>query len=86
MEAATSRSRRISPALRQTERVSPLELFFDLGLALPLLALVPLASEVDSLLAVTAVAAALWAMIAVETRNYGDARRELRAQVARGEA
>jgi len=32
------------------------------------------------------VAAALWAMIAVETRNYGDARRELRAQVARGEA
>jgi low temperature requirement protein LtrA len=56
-----------------------------LALALALLAAVPLATEVDSLAAAAAVAAALWLMIAYETRSYGDARRELRAQVARGE-
>ena len=30
MEAATARRRRMSPSRRQDERVSPLELFFDL--------------------------------------------------------
>jgi low temperature requirement protein LtrA len=56
-----------------------------LALALLLLAAIPLATEVDSVVAVAAVAAALWAMIAYELRSYGEARRELRAQVARGE-
>jgi low temperature requirement protein LtrA len=56
-----------------------------LALALILLACVPLATEVDSVVAVAGVAAALWAMIAYELRTYGEARRELRAQVARGE-
>jgi low temperature requirement protein LtrA len=56
-----------------------------LALALVLFAAVPLATEVDSVVAVVAVAAALWAMIAYELHSYGEARRELRAQVARGE-
>jgi low temperature requirement protein LtrA len=56
-----------------------------LGLAVLLFALVPLATEVDSVVALTAVAVALWVMIAYETRRYGESRRELRARVARGE-
>jgi low temperature requirement protein LtrA len=56
-----------------------------LALALILLAAVPLATEVDSVVAVAAVAGLLWAMIAYELRSYGEARRDLRAQVARGE-
>ncbi len=57
-----------------------------LGLALVLLALAPLATEVNSVVALALVAAALWAMIAYETRGYGEARTRLRAEVARGEA
>src|SRR5918994_657545 len=56
-----------------------------LGLALLLLAAVPLATEVSALAAVTAVTVALWAVIAYETHTYGERRRELRAEVARGE-
>ena len=36
MEAAATRSRRIAPAMREGERVSPLELFFDLVFVLAL--------------------------------------------------
>src|SRR5918995_1689925 len=54
-----------------------------LGLALLLLAAVPLATGASALAAVTAVTVALWAMIAYETHTYGERRRELRAEVAR---
>ena len=54
-------------------------------LGLALFPAIALATEVDSVVAVSLVAAALWAMIAYETRSYGEMRGELRAQVARGE-
>jgi low temperature requirement protein LtrA len=54
-------------------------------LGVALFAVVPLATEVDSLVAVGTLTAVLWAMIAFETRKYGEARRELRAKVAAGE-
>ena len=56
-----------------------------LVLGIALFALVPVATEVDSVIAVGALTALLWAMIAYETRSYGDPRRELRAQVSAGE-
>jgi low temperature requirement protein LtrA len=49
-----------------------------LGVALLLLALWPLATEVDALGSVIAVNLALWPMIAWETRHYGDGRYRLR--------
>ncbi len=57
-----------------------------LGIAALLLAAVPLAVEVPSLAVLVAVAAVLWAMIAFETRSYGEGRARIRAEVARGEA
>ena len=57
-----------------------------LGIAALLLAAVPLAVEVPSLVVLAAVAAVLWAMIAFETRSYGEGRARIRAEVARGEA
>jgi low temperature requirement protein LtrA len=56
-----------------------------LGLAVVLLVAFPLATETPAIATAAVVAAALWLMIAYETRTYGDRRRELRAQVARGE-
>ena len=56
-----------------------------LVLGLALFALVPLATEVDSVIAVCALTLVLWAMIAFETRSYGEGRRELRARVSAGE-
>jgi low temperature requirement protein LtrA len=56
-----------------------------LALALVLLACFPLATEIPAIAAAAIVSAALWAMIAYETHSYGESRRELRAQVARGE-
>ncbi len=49
-----------------------------LGLAIILLILVPVATEVPALLALAAVNALLWAMIVYETRLYGDGRHEVR--------
>ncbi len=47
--------------------------------ALVLLALLPLAHEVDALLTVAMVAAVLWALLAFESVRYADARREVRS-------
>lgn len=47
-----------------------------------LFAAIPLATEVPALAAVAAVTAALWAMIAYETRSYGDSRTRLRREAA----
>ena len=49
-----------------------------LGLAVALLLLVPLATTVPALVTVAALNVPLWAMIAYETRLYGDARYRLR--------
>jgi low temperature requirement protein LtrA len=49
-----------------------------LGLAVALLVLVPVATEVPALLALAVVNALIWAMIAYETRMYGEGRREVR--------
>jgi low temperature requirement protein LtrA len=49
-----------------------------LGLAIVLLILVPVATEVPALLALGAVNLLIWAMIAYETRLYGEGRREVR--------
>jgi len=49
-----------------------------LGLAIVLLLLVPVATEVPALLALAAVNALVWAMIAYETRLYGDGRQRVR--------
>jgi low temperature requirement protein LtrA len=56
-----------------------------LALGIALFAAVPLATEVDSVIAVAVLTVVLWAMIAFETRSYGETRRELRAQVSAGE-
>ncbi len=53
-------------------------------LAAVLLAAVPLATEVDAIWVAAGVAAGLWAMIAYETRTYGDFRKQLQAEVASG--
>jgi low temperature requirement protein LtrA len=52
------------------------------GLAVILLALLPVATELPALAVLAIVAALLWALIAIETRGYG----EDRAQVRRGDA
>lgn len=49
-----------------------------LGLAVALLVLVPVATEVPALLALAVVNALVWAMIAYETRMYGEGRHEVR--------
>ena len=56
-----------------------------LALAGVLFAAVPLATEVPALVTVAAVGALLWAMIAFETRGYGEGRLKLRAEAAGGE-
>lgn len=53
-----------------------------LGLAIVLLVLVPVATQVAALLSLTAVAALFWAMIAYETRGYGEGRQRLRREAA----
>jgi len=54
-----------------------------LGLAIVLLILVPVATEVPALIALAVANVLLWAMIAYETRMYGEGRQELRrAQAA----
>ena len=53
-----------------------------LVIGLLLVAAVPLATEVPALAAVSGAAAVLWAMVAWETRQYGEARRKLRAEGA----
>jgi low temperature requirement protein LtrA len=55
-----------------------------LGFAIVLFASVPLATDVDSVIVVGAAAAVLWALIAVETRRYGEGRARIRAEFARG--
>jgi low temperature requirement protein LtrA len=47
-------------------------------LAIVLLILVPVATEVPALLAVAVVNVLIWAMIAYETRSYGEGRRQVR--------
>jgi len=47
-------------------------------LAIVLLILVPVATEVPALLALAVATVLLWAMIAYETRNYGEGRRRVR--------
>ncbi|MGE5281870.1 MAG: low temperature requirement protein A [Chloroflexota bacterium] len=49
-----------------------------LGLAIILLLLVPVATEVPALLALTVANVLIWAMIAYETRLYGEGRRRVR--------
>ncbi|HEY5815623.1 MAG TPA: low temperature requirement protein A [Solirubrobacterales bacterium] len=49
-----------------------------LGLAVVLLILVPVATEVPALLALAVVNVLIWAMIAYETRSYGEGRRRVR--------
>jgi len=49
-----------------------------LGLAVALLVLVPVATEVPALLSLAVVNALVWAMIAYETRMYGEGRHEVR--------
>ena len=57
-----------------------------LGIAVALLAAVPLATEVPALVVLVAVALVLWVMIGFETRSYGEGRTQLRAEFARGES
>jgi low temperature requirement protein LtrA len=56
-----------------------------LAFALALLAAVPLATEVDAIYAVCAIAVVFWLLIGWETRSYGEGRTRIRAEVARGE-
>ncbi len=51
-------------------------------IGLALLAAVPLATEVDSLLTLAVVTTVLWAMIGYETRRYGENRIQLRREAA----
>jgi low temperature requirement protein LtrA len=53
-----------------------------LGLAIVLLILVPVATEVPALLALAVVNVPLWGMIAYETRMYGEGRQRLRREAA----
>ncbi|MGZ5357774.1 MAG: low temperature requirement protein A [Solirubrobacterales bacterium] len=55
-----------------------------LALAAILLAAIPLAIEVPALAVVAALAVALWALIAYETRRYGEDRGQLRAELRGG--
>jgi hypothetical protein len=57
------------------------------GLAVVLLALLPVAIEVPALAVLTAVTTLVWILIAVETRSYGENRARLRQEeLARGAA
>jgi low temperature requirement protein LtrA len=56
-----------------------------LVIGLGLVAALPLAVEIPAMASVAAVAAILWAMVAWETRIYGESRAQLRAEFARGE-
>jgi hypothetical protein len=49
-----------------------------LGLAIVLLILVPVATEVPALTALAVANVLIWAMIAYETRSYGEGRRQVR--------
>jgi low temperature requirement protein LtrA len=49
-----------------------------LGLAIALLILVPVATEVPALVALAVANALIWTMIAYETRSYGEGRRQVR--------
>jgi hypothetical protein len=49
-----------------------------LGLAIVLLLLVPVATELPALLTLALATLLLWALIAYETRSYGEGRRHLR--------
>jgi low temperature requirement protein LtrA len=51
-------------------------------IALALLAAVPVATQVAALAVLAVVAALLWAMIAFETRSYGEGRVQLRREAA----
>ncbi|HET9163846.1 MAG TPA: low temperature requirement protein A [Solirubrobacterales bacterium] len=53
-----------------------------LGLAIVLLILVPVATEVPALLALAVVNVLIWSMIALETRTYGEGRVRLRREAA----
>jgi low temperature requirement protein LtrA len=53
-----------------------------LGLAIVLLILVPVATEVPALLALAVVNVLIWSMIALETRIYGEGRVRLRREAA----
>jgi len=53
-----------------------------LGLAIVLLLLVPVATEVPALAALAVVNALAWALIAFETRRYGEGRRQVRRPLA----
>ncbi len=53
-----------------------------LALAIVLLILVPVATEIPALLALAVVNVLIWAMIAYETRNYGEGRVRLRREAA----
>jgi low temperature requirement protein LtrA len=53
-----------------------------LGLAIVLLILVPVATEVPALIALAVANVLIWAMIAYETRMYGEGRQKLRRQQA----
>jgi low temperature requirement protein LtrA len=57
-----------------------------LGLAIVLLILVPVATEVPALIALAVANTLLWAMIVYETRMYGEGRQELRRPQAAGTA
>jgi len=56
--------------------------FAVIALAIVLLILVPVATEVPALLALAAVNVLIWAMIAYETRMYGEGRVRLRREAA----
>jgi low temperature requirement protein LtrA len=53
-----------------------------LGLAIALLALVPVARELPALAVLAAITAAVWAMIVYETISYGEARARVRVRLA----
>jgi low temperature requirement protein LtrA len=53
-----------------------------LGLAAILLALIPVAVELEALVTVALVAVLLWALVVFETLSYGEARARLRHELA----
>ena len=55
-----------------------------LGLAIVLLILVPVATQIPALAAIAIVDVLIWTMIVYEHRSYGDARRQMRREAAAG--
>ena len=55
-----------------------------LGMAILLTAAIPVAVEFDALVVLVVLTAAVWTLIAFETRRYGEARTRLRAELAHG--